>query len=314
VRVRALAVIAIGARHASFACFIATAHASAASGQDATRQTTVGGCPTEPVAFHKCAEDRAKTFNPPRTPDGRPDMQGYWRPRLTNGFSVEGVTDADPEARNPVQAATVGPGMIVDPPDRRIPYQPWAAALGRKGLHVKTYLDPHGRCALHGPPRNVEVSPIYQLIQPPGGNYVVWLLEEVHEYRIIPTNARRHIGRDIKLWGGDAVGRWEGNTLVVDVTNMNGYNWLDDAGNFFTDTVDMVERWTMIDPDVIQYQVTIEDPRVYTRPWTMSWALVREKEPGFELLEEACWEGERDMEWFLNLGLKHYYGESWRGR
>jgi hypothetical protein len=87
-----------------------------------------------------------------------------------------------------------------------------------------------------------------------------------------------------------------------------------DAGNFFTDTVHMVERWTMIDPDVIHYQVTIEDPRVYTRPWTMSWALVREKEPGFELLEEACWEGEHDMEWFLNLGLKHYYGESWRGR
>jgi hypothetical protein len=87
-----------------------------------------------------------------------------------------------------------------------------------------------------------------------------------------------------------------------------------DAGNFFTDTVHMVERWTMIDPDAIHYQVTIEDPRVYTRPWTMSWALVREKEPGFELLEEACWEGERDMEWFLNLGLKHYYGESWRGR
>ena len=85
------------------------------------------------------------------------------------------------------------------------------------------------------------------------------------------------------------------NTLVVDVTNLNGYNWLDDAGNFFTDTVHMVERWTMIDPDTIHYQVTIEDPRVYTRPWTMSWALVREKEPGFELLEEACWEGERDL-------------------
>ena len=111
--------------------------------------------------------------------------------------------------------------MIVDPPDRRIPYQPWAAALGRKGLHVKTYLDPHGRCALHGPPRNVEVSPIYQLIQPSDENYVVWLLEEVHEYRIIPTDARRHIGRDIKLWGETRLASGRGIPLSLMSSGMS---------------------------------------------------------------------------------------------
>jgi hypothetical protein len=142
----------------------------------------------------------------------------------------------------------------------------------------------------------------------------VWLLEEIHEYRIIPTDGRPHIGKDIKLWGADAVGRWEGDTLVVDVTNFNGYNWLDDWGNFFTDAVHMVERWTMIDPDTILYRVTIEDPKAYTRPWTMSWALERAKEPGLELIEEACWEGDRDKEHFLKLGYRNYFGETWRSR
>jgi len=276
--------------------------------------TIVGGCPAEPLAFYKCALEKAKTFKPPRTPDGRPDMQGYWRDRLTHGMSVEGVSKDDPDSRNAVQAATVGPGMIVDPPDRKIPYLPWAAAIGRKGENLKTYVDPHGRCGLHGPPRNVEVSPIYQLLQPVGEPYLVWLLEEIHEYRIIPTNGRPHIGKDIKLWGGDAVGRWEGDTLAVDVTNLNGYTWLDDAGNFHTDAAHMVERWTMIDPDTIHYRVTIEDPKAYTRPWTMSWALAREKDPGSELMEEACWEGDRDKQQWFDLGYKNYFGESWRSR
>ena len=273
--------------------------------QDA-RPKTIAGCPAEPKAFYTCAIAKAKTFQPPRLPDGRPDMNGYWRDALTHGFSVEGVDASDPDARNAVQAATVGPGMIVDPPDGRIPYQPWAAALGRKGVHVKTYIDPHGRCALHGPPRNMEVSPVHHLIQPIGADHILWILEEIHEFRIIPTTARPHIGRDIKLWGGDAVGHWEGNTLIVDVTNINGYNWLDDAGNFFTDSVHLVERWTLIDRDTMHYEVRIEDPRVYTRPWTMSWAFVRQTEPGFELLEEACWEGERDLQNMLDVGYRQY--------
>ena len=171
--VMALAVnvaVPLAAGHTSRVGFVATAEASDGGGQDAARPTTVGGCPREPLAFYKCASEKAKSFDPPRTLDGKPDMQGYWLDRLTNGFSIEGVTESDPDSRNPVQAATVGPGMIVDPPDGKIPYQPWAAALGRKGVHAKTYLDPHGHCALHGPPRNMEVSPIHQLIQPSGGD------------------------------------------------------------------------------------------------------------------------------------------------
>ena len=132
--------------------------------QNPAPPTSWGGCPAQPLAFHTCALEKAKTFNPRRTPDGKPDMQGYWRDRLTSGFAVEGIEASDPDSRNLVQAATVGPGMIVDPPDGKIPYQPWAAAIGRKGLNLKKYIDPHGRCGLHGPPRNVEVSPIYQLL------------------------------------------------------------------------------------------------------------------------------------------------------
>ena len=108
-----------------------------AAGQErpAAKPTSFGGCPAETLAFHACAQEKAKTFNPPRTPDGVPDMQGYWRDQLTHGFSVEGVDESEPEARNKVHPWPVGPGMIVDPPDRKIPYQPWAAKIGRIGVN-----------------------------------------------------------------------------------------------------------------------------------------------------------------------------------
>ena len=285
-----------------------------AAGQErpAAKPTSFGGCPAETLAFHACAQEKAKTFNPPRTPDGVPDMQGYWRDQLTHGFSVEGVDESEPEARNKVQPWPVGPGMIVDPPDRKIPYQPWAAKIGRKGVNFSKYIDPTSSCRPYSPPRDVQVSPFHQLLQPPGGDTVLWLMEEVHAYRVIHMGTRPHLGKDLKLWKGDAVGRWEGNTLVVDVTNFNGYTWLDDLGNFYTDAARVVDRWTMIDPDTMHYEVTIEDPTVYTRPWKMSWPITRDKTTGLELIEEACWEGERDLVRFRSQGYRTYFGQSWR--
>jgi hypothetical protein len=99
--------------------------------------TSFGGCPAEAMAFHACALDKAKTFSPPRTPDGKPDLQGYWRGRITMDRSVEGVDASEPMTRSPLSTWPVAPSLIVDPPDRKIPYQPWAAEVGRKGVNFQ---------------------------------------------------------------------------------------------------------------------------------------------------------------------------------
>jgi hypothetical protein len=266
-----------------------------------------GGCPVERHAFHKCALQKAKTFNPPRTPEGRPDLQGLWRQGLVHGFSVEG--QADPVDPDSVSA----PSMVIDPPDGKIPYQPWSAAVGRVGVHYSRFFDPHSSCR-HNPPRDTSIGTIYQILQPAGGESVVWIYEESHGYRIIPTDGRPPLGKDIKLWAGSSIGRWEGNTLVIDSANLNGYTWLDDAGNFYSDTARIVERFTMIDPDTIHYQATVEDPKVYTRPFTMAWVFLRDKTPGLHIFEDACREGDRDLPHFLKLGYRPYFGQTWRDR
>ena len=143
-------------------------------------------------------------------------------------------------------------------------------------------------------PRQAIAPASHQIIQSPG--YVVHLLEDSHAYRIIPTAAGPHAASAVTLWQGDSRGRWEGNTLVVDVTNSNGLTWFDNAGNFFSDAVHVVERFTLVDADTIHYEARIEDPKVYTRPWTMVSVFIRNKEPGFELLEQACHEGNRAVE------------------
>ena len=273
---------------------------------------SLGGCPAETRSFHTCATEKAKTFDPPRTSAGRPDMQGFWRAELTSDFSVEGVTDAEPRTRDAIMPWEVGAPMIVDPADGQIPYQPWAAKIGRKGVHYEKYVDPRTACGSGGVGRPVPGA--YQFLQTEGDDHVLWLYDDQNTNRFIPTDGRPHIGKDIKLVQGDSVGRWEGTTLVVDVTSVKGSTWIDDAGNFYTDAAHIVERLTLIDPDTIHYQLTLEDPSAYTRPWTMAWALSRDKKPGFELLETACREGERDVPLFLKIGYRRYFGQSWRSR
>ena len=138
---------------------------------------------------------------------------------------------------------------------------------------------------------------------------VVILFERAHTYRIVSTDDRAPaVDSPVKLWQGDSRGKWEGNTLVVDVRNQNGRAWLDQAGHFYTAAAHMVERLTLIDPDTIHYQVTIDDPDVFTKPWTMAFPLRRNRQPGFALLEEACHEGERSTDRLLRLGYKVYPG------
>lgn len=268
-----------------------------ADGQPWAPYGQLAGCSEEPARFHACAREKAKTFRPPRTPDGAPDFSGIWdRARVTAHNIEEHLASfGDPGGRS----------FVVDPVDGKIPYQPWADA--QRKTHFTTYIDPQALCLLPGAGRMAYPVGGYQILQTPG--YVSFFSEHTHAYRIIPIDGRPHIGAAISLASGDSVGRWDGNTLVVDVTNLNGRSWFDDAGNFSSSGMHAVERWTMIDVDAIHYEVTFEDPKVYTRPWTIALGVRRNKQPGFELLESACLEGNRNIiEDLRRQGLKPFLG------
>jgi hypothetical protein len=131
---------------------------------------------------------------------------------------------------------------------------------------------------------------------------VLLLTEFNHAYRIIRLDGAPHLGPNLKLWAGDSRGRWEGNTLVVDATNHKP-GWLDNSGNFYSDALHVVERWTLVDPNTIHYEATVEDPKVLTAPFKLAFRMTRRTESDYEQLEEACHEG--------NFSLPHMYEKSW---
>jgi hypothetical protein len=268
-----------------------------AAGQ--TARGSAAGCPDESALFHPCALAKAKGFRPLRTSDDRPDMQGMWR-----GGPAHGTENIEEHPSTPDGDDDGGKSLIVDPPDGKVPYQPWALAQTKENR--AKYIDPNLVCFLSGVPRTMYVPTVFQILQTPG--HVVMLLERAHAFRIIPTDGRSHLDGKLKLWNGDPRGRWEGNTLVVDVTNQNARPWFDQAANFYTDAAHMVERFTLIDPDTLHYEVSIEDPNVYTRPWKMAFPIRRFKQKEYEFLEEACHEGERDGEISRGLGYRFYPG------
>lgn len=191
-----------------------------------------------------------------------------------------------------------GQGVIIDTPDRKIPYRPEALEKRNDLRDNHSFDDPQGHCAPSGIPRQTYTPFGFQILQPRGS--VVILYEAEHAYRVIRTDRSEHIPGKIKLWQGDATGRWEGNTLVVDNTNFNGRTWFDMTGNFTTENHHVVERFTPIDANTIEYEARIEDPTIYTRPWTMRFNLRRNVQPGYYMLEFACHEGERDLQHYTD--------------
>jgi hypothetical protein len=133
----------------------------------------------------------------------------------------------------------------------------------------------------------------YQIVQTP--NQVVALHEYVHARRIIPITNRPHAPHGLRFWQGDSRARWEGDTLVADVTNFNGKTWFDMAGNFYSQHALIIERYTMTDANTIRYEATIEDPNVYTRPFKVIFNIERTTDRGFEILESACHEENQDL-------------------
>jgi hypothetical protein len=223
-------------------------------------------------------------------------MQGIWRGQ------AGGVENIEEHAGN--GDVNAGPTFVVDPADGKIPYQPWA--LAQRAENVAKYIDPNVPCLSSGVPRVLYTPGDIEIVQSPGT--VVITHSRTHTFRVIPTTPLPHISESVRLWLGNSRGSWLGHTLVVDVTNQNGKTWFDQAGNFDSAAVHIVERFTMVDADTIHYEARIEDPAVYTRPWTMVFAIRRVTDPGYEVFEEACHEGELDTEHLLGAGLRIYPG------
>ena len=139
----------------------------------------------------------------------------------------------------------------------------------------------------------------FEIVQLPG--HVLIFNMAHHVFRAIPLDGRPHIDSRVKLWMGDSVGRWEGNDLVVDVTNLNDQTWFDVVGSFHSDAMHVAERFTPVDANTIEYRAVITDPKVYTRPWTFALRFERAADYGAELYEEACLESNGDtVERMLN--------------
>ncbi len=209
-----------------------------------------------------CISSHAQVYKAPRTSDGKPDLQGIWETRNAANFDVSETAEG-----------------------HEIPYLPAALEREQKADRV----DPIAHCAMPGVPRITYMPFPFQILQRPG--YVVIMYEYLHDQRIIQTTPREHL-EGIDFWLGDSVGHWEGETLVVDVTNLNDRTWLDSARHTHSDALHVVERYTRTGPDTITYEATIEDPKTYSRPWKISMPLHRNTQPGFELRDQECTEGD----------------------
>jgi hypothetical protein len=213
-----------------------------------------------------------------RTPGGKPDFNGFYEPDA--GGANYGL-----EKRPPSNLTPPGRGVIIDPPDGILPMRPWAVQERiDRNRPERGYDDPTAHCFPAGVPRSMYVPTSFQIVQT--SDYLVILHERI-SWRIVPLNGRAHLPDAIRLWQGDSVGQWEGDTLVVDTANLNGKTWLNEGGEIVSYAEHVVERFTPAGPDKINYQATITDPVVYTRPWTIALPLNREK---FELTEAACHE------------------------
>ena len=243
----------------------------------------------------------SKPWPPQKLSDGQPDVQGIWAAVNAGSTSLTNPISGGEDFDRRVSGADIKrPSRVIDPPDGLIPYQPWAAARQKKQESDyerptrPEHIDTQHRCLLSGIPRLYTIVPSFRIIQIPGSVVFVW--DEYHAYRVIPLDGRPHIASNVKLWMGDARGHWEGNTLVVDTTNVRGAR-LTYIGDFFSENAHITEKMTFVDADNMTYEATVNDPTVFTRPWTFR--IGQKRRPDDETWESACWEGNPDPDVWL---------------
>jgi hypothetical protein len=278
-----------------------------------------------PVGAQEGNSTRTNKYVPKKLADGQPDMQGTY----VTGWGVpnERFTQEERKAWNDKMEKYRGknpgaygsewtesdlrkgsyqppPGtvMVIEPASGRVPFQPWALAkrdyMRDNWLERSEFTDSRVRCLPAGPRFGFQSGYNgWQILQTPGK--VIMLQEHNHNYRVVNIDNTPHPGKDIQLWQGDSRGHWEGNTLVVDVTNFTDKTWVIgeiggegmSVGTFHSTALHMVERFTMVDADNINYEATIEDPNVYTAPWKIAYGIWKRAPKEYENYEYACHEG-----------------------
>jgi hypothetical protein len=257
----------------------------------------------------------------PRTPWGHPDLQGIWsnfdRTPFERPLPVKPAPKPTPPAARGVgvgpaaefhsdwdhtKVSAVRPSVVVDPPTGRVPVRPEAEARrDYDRAHIADHWEhnsPWERCITRGVPGGMfpsEYNNAYQIVQTP--DHVVILQEMIHDARVIPIDGRAHLDPAIRQWMGDSRGRWEGDTLVVETTNFTDKGWITNNGATgrikgipHTANLRVVERFTRVDANTINWEARIEDPQIYTSPWTVMMPLNLEG-PYYQIFEYACHEG-----------------------
>jgi hypothetical protein len=229
-------------------------------------------------------------YRAPRTADGTPNLNGVWQALNTANWDIQTHDQRQGPLLQLGAAFSVpaGEGVVVGD---EIPYQASALATRKANAEQWLTLDPEIKCYMPGIPRATYMPYPFQIVQTP--SHLVFAYAFANASRIVYMNTK--VEAQIDTWMGYSSGRWEGETLVIDTTGFNDQTWFDRAGNFHSDALKVTERYTATSPDALRYEVAIEDPKVFTRPWQMRMPLYRRLEQPARLWKYNCVEFAEDV-------------------
>ena|SRR6202171_1745612 len=222
-------------------------------------------------------------YKAPRTADGKPNLNGIWQALNTANWDLESHT-ARPGLVVALGAAGAEPGGLGVVEGGEIPYLPAAKTKRKENFENRLTADPEIKCYLPGVPRATYMPYPFQIFQ---SNKAITIAYE-YDGAFRNINLKDPGPAPADSWMGQSVGHWEGDTLVVDVTGLDERTWFDRAGNYHSDALHVVERYTPLGPDTLAYEATIEDPKVFSRPWKIGMPLYRHVEKNAQLLEFKC--------------------------
>ena len=231
----------------------------------------------------KAQAPAAQAYRAPRTADGKPNFNGIWQALNEANWDLEPHAAAQGTVLALGAQFSIPPGIgVVD--GGSIPYKPEALAKKKENFANRLKLDPEVKCYMGGVPRSTYMPYPFQIIQ--GKDTIMIAYEFAGAVRVINMGKPSEAPTD--SWMGWSNGRWEGETLVIDVTGLNDQTWFDRAGNYHSDALHVVERYTPRSPDTLMYEATIEDPNVFSRPWKISMPLYRRAEKNAQIMEYKC--------------------------